>query len=272
MSRPLVSVIMPVYNGEKYVAAAIDSVLAQSYSNIELILVNDGSTDDTERIVAAYTDPRIRYLRQENRGVSSARNQALALMKGQLLCFLDADDVLPEESISGRLECFDSDPTVYAVDGTVEVYDETMTRLVRTWQPSFSGDVTDSLLRLQPRCFFSLTWLIRVDPGHRYYFHEDMTHAEDLLFLVDISTMGKYEFVNETTYRYRASPGSAMSNIDGLARGYAQLYERMTTIYGDRMSIWGKVTLATRIRKIVFLCYLRSGRALKAFRYLFNPK
>ena len=80
----LVSVIMPVFNGERFIAQAIDSVLTQTYPQWELIVVNDGSTDATHGIVQRFTDSRIVYARQENKGESSARNAALDLAKGTM--------------------------------------------------------------------------------------------------------------------------------------------------------------------------------------------
>ncbi|MGN0995842.1 MAG: glycosyltransferase family 2 protein [Candidatus Ventricola sp.] len=89
----MISIIMPVYNGERFVAEAIDSILAQSVRDWELIVVNDGSTDGTQVVLERYAvDPRIRLIRQENGGVSSARNAGIVAARGEYLAFLDADD------------------------------------------------------------------------------------------------------------------------------------------------------------------------------------
>jgi len=90
--EPLISVVIPLYNKEKYVRRAVDSVLAQSFRNFELIVVNDGSTDNSPAIVRQYSDPRIRLIDQENRGVSAARNRGIRDAQGELIAFLDADD------------------------------------------------------------------------------------------------------------------------------------------------------------------------------------
>jgi glycosyltransferase involved in cell wall biosynthesis len=96
-AQPLVSVMMPAYNAEKYIAEAIESVIAQSYSNWELLVINDGSKDRTGEIAAQFTDPRIRLIHQENAGEAAARNTALAHMRGEYVAFLDADDAyLPD--------------------------------------------------------------------------------------------------------------------------------------------------------------------------------
>jgi len=95
----LVSVIMPTYNCGRFIRESIDSVLAQTYENWELLIVDDCSTDDTETVVSAYTDPRIRYMRNEhNMGAALTRNRALREAKGRYIAFLDADDLwLPEK-------------------------------------------------------------------------------------------------------------------------------------------------------------------------------
>ena len=89
---PLVSIIIPVYNGSNYVKEAIDSALAQTYKNIEVIVVNDGSTDNTEKIVKSYGD-KIRYFYKENGGVASALNLAIENSKGEYISWLSHDDV-----------------------------------------------------------------------------------------------------------------------------------------------------------------------------------
>jgi len=89
---PRVSVIMPVYNGEAFIAHAIQSVIAQTYPHWELIVVDDGSTDGTSSIVAGFSDSRIRYIYQENQGLAAARNTGIRAVRGDYVAFLDADD------------------------------------------------------------------------------------------------------------------------------------------------------------------------------------
>lgn len=100
MSAPLVSVIMPLYNAEPYVGEAVRSVLGQTLTDLELIVVNDGSTDRSGAVVKAFNDPRIRYCEQRNQGVSAALNRALSMATGTFVARHDADDV----SLPQRLE------------------------------------------------------------------------------------------------------------------------------------------------------------------------
>ena len=96
MAQPLVSIIVPVYNGEKTIERCLRSIQNQSYSNIEVLVVNDGSSDHTERIIRKYAqrDSRFRYIEKENSGVSDSRNVAMAEAKGDYFQFVDGDDYL----------------------------------------------------------------------------------------------------------------------------------------------------------------------------------
>jgi glycosyltransferase involved in cell wall biosynthesis len=102
MAEPLVSVVIPTWNRATEIRAAIDSVLAQTYSRIELIVVDDGSTDDTPSVLASYRD-RIVAIRRENAGVSAARNTGIRAAKGELLAFLDSDDLFDPTKIEKQV-------------------------------------------------------------------------------------------------------------------------------------------------------------------------
>ena len=103
-NSPVVSIIIPVYNGSDYMREAIDSALAQSYKNIEVIVVNDGSNDDgeTEKIALSYGD-RIKYIRKENGGVSSALNTGINVMKGEYFSWLSHDDVYLPDKVQSQI-------------------------------------------------------------------------------------------------------------------------------------------------------------------------
>ena len=108
----LVSVIIPIYRVEKYIAATVESVLAQTYKNFELLIVDDGSPDKSVEICQQFTDSRIRIIRQENRGVAAARNTGIRHAKGDYLAFLDADDIWLPEKLEKHVEHLNNSPTV----------------------------------------------------------------------------------------------------------------------------------------------------------------
>ena len=103
MFAPLVSIVIPVYNGSNYMREAVDSALAQTYKNIEIIIVNDGSTDNTEEIAKSYGD-KIRYFAKENGGVATALNLAIRNAKGEYISWLSHDDVYYPEKIERQIE------------------------------------------------------------------------------------------------------------------------------------------------------------------------
>lgn len=107
---PLVSIIIPAYNRARFLPETLDSVLGQSVTDIECIVVDDGSTDGTKDIVARFCarDPRVRYLRQENRGPSAARNYGLAEARGRFIQFLDSDDIIVADKFAKQVKQLDS--------------------------------------------------------------------------------------------------------------------------------------------------------------------
>jgi hypothetical protein len=109
-STPLVSVILPTYNAAAYLGKAIDSILAQRYRHFELIIVNDGSTDDTQDLLAQYQDPRITVINQVNLGLPKALNQGIGLAKGKYIARQDADDISLPERLSEQVAFMEQNP------------------------------------------------------------------------------------------------------------------------------------------------------------------
>src|SRR3989338_10346077 len=108
-NTPLVSIIIPTYNNAKFISAAIDSAAKQTYPNIEIIVVDDGSTDQTKNVILPYQH-RIRYIHQSNEGLAAARNKAIEKSKGDYLQFLDADDLIHPEKIKKQIDCLMREP------------------------------------------------------------------------------------------------------------------------------------------------------------------
>jgi len=111
MDQPLVSIIIPAYNGEEYIAETIDSCFCQTYPRLEVIVVDDGSTDETRKIIEPLINSgKIRYVYQKNQGPSVARNAGIRLAAGKYIQFLDADDLLLPEKIQKQVECLEAAP------------------------------------------------------------------------------------------------------------------------------------------------------------------
>ena len=109
MESILISCIVPVYNGERYLGEAIESILRQNYRPIEIIIADDGSTDRTAAIAAAYGG-QVLYLRQANAGTAAARNLGMRVAKGEFFAFLDADDVWPSDKLDQQMARFQAHP------------------------------------------------------------------------------------------------------------------------------------------------------------------
>lgn len=268
--QPLVTVIMPVFNSESYVASAIESVLAQTYSNWELIIINDGSTDNSESIIKSIRNERIRYFYQTNKGVSIARNLGLRLMQGQYFCFLDSDDVLPKNSIEARLRIFND--KIDFVDGAVEIFDETLTNQVGYWIPKIRGEVMDNLIRLDGKCFFGPTWMIKRKQSVTYKMDETLRYGEDLMFFISIAKYCRYGYTSDPILCYRKHSLSAMQNIEGLANGYSSMREILLNQFRSDFGYWSRFLFSIKTRKIVFLEFFRRKKYRFAIDYLIRGR
>lgn len=131
-TNPLISVIMPVYNGEEFLRETIDSVLNQTYQNFEFIIVNDGSVDSTQQIIDSYNDKRIVPLNlTRNQGVSNARNRGTDLSKGEFIAFCDADDLYDPSRLQTQLDFLTGNPTVDVCGSYFIVFENDQEILIR---------------------------------------------------------------------------------------------------------------------------------------------
>lgn len=222
---PFVSIIMAAYNAEKFIQLAINSVLSQSFQNWELLVVNDGSTDNSKDIILSFQDTRIKYFEQENRGVSEARNVGLKKMTCNFFCFLDADDILTPNSLETRLAKFSSNKSMSFVDGPVVFFDDATNNVVRKYIPRFRGQPLKELFKLNGTCFACPSWMIKRDPSKEYSMKQGLTHGEDLLFFMELARNGgEYDYVDEDILYYRQHSQSAMKNVSALEKSYWQIF------------------------------------------------
>ncbi|HEX7190041.1 MAG TPA: glycosyltransferase [Thermoanaerobaculia bacterium] len=144
MSR--VSVIIPAYNYGRYIAEAIDSALAQTLPPVEVIVVDDGSTDTTAEVLARYGD-RIQVVRQTNQGVAAARNRGIRMAQGEYIAFLDADDIWKPRKLELQIARFEADPSLGLVRCDIEAFDASGRIETRVQQEE--GYVASALLRFE---------------------------------------------------------------------------------------------------------------------------
>ncbi|HSI22289.1 MAG TPA: glycosyltransferase [Methylophilaceae bacterium] len=124
IATPRISILLPVYNGARYLADAIDSILNQSFSEFELVIVNDGSKDHSARIVAGYTDTRIRYFEQENQGLPATLNRAASQAHGEYLFRQDQDDISHPNRLERQVAFLDQHPEIGIVGSWARIFSE----------------------------------------------------------------------------------------------------------------------------------------------------
>jgi hypothetical protein len=144
---PAVSVIIPAYNQSHYLAEAIQSVLGQTYPDFEIIVVDDGSTDDTPAVAKRFNDPRVRYIYQENRGLSGARNTGIRNSVGEYLTYLDSDDLFSEEKLALLVEELEKNQSIGFVAGQAIPIDENGRRVGKIFNSPPPEDIHLLLIR-----------------------------------------------------------------------------------------------------------------------------
>ena len=212
---PKVSVIIPCYNHGQYLDEAVDSVLAQTFQDFEIIIVNDGSTDNTRDVANELikSDPRITYYFQENQGLSASRNKGFALAKGEFIQFLDADDLITENKFELQLECFRNNPLIDVCYTNYQVFDsQTGERKGRT-SPAFSSDfpLNEFIFRWERgfsipiHCSLFRKSVFSQTPFCGVPFNESLTAKEDWVMWVGLASKNiKFHFLDIDCALYRS--------------------------------------------------------------------
>jgi glycosyltransferase involved in cell wall biosynthesis len=178
--EPLVSIVLSVYNGEKYLREAIESMLNQTYTNFEFLIINDGSTDTTEEIILYYKDERIRYVKNEqNLKLIASLNKGLDLAIGKYIARIDADDISMPERLEKQVNFMESDNEIGLLGSNILNFEESIDYTSKTNYLCLHDDIKFKL-------FFDThfphpTAFIRTEIIRRYNFHFDSNalHAED---------------------------------------------------------------------------------------------
>lgn len=230
MNDPLVSVIMPAYNVAPFIAAAIDSVLAQTYTRRELIIVDDGSTDGTPEIVRRYGDA-VRSFRQANARQAAARNLGLRQAKGELIAFLDADDVWLPEKLNRQVDLIRRNPTLGLIYCKIREIDETG-RPLRDCPADLRGNDTVAriLLGNYPTIGTGSTALMPRSVLEAVGdFDLELPPCEDTDLLWRIAARYSIDFVDEVLVLYRMHPGNSHRNLERTTRAWSKLYRKALT-------------------------------------------
>lgn len=228
---------MPVYNKEKYLSEVLEAFISQSFQNWEMIIINDGSTDQSASILAFYAaiDHRVSIIHQENRGVSAARNRGLALACGEWVWFVDGDDV-PDRDFLKRVFRNGDDPYAALIIGHYEQLENHRIRRITIPEEGIqsTAQFASLFMKYQYRTgYFGYLWnkLIRreVIQQNALHFDEDLALAEDLKFLVSLYRLGIRVLIlpyTATCYRVNAENSASGGKIDYFAQLRIQLLIR----------------------------------------------
>lgn len=211
---PKVSVIIPAYNRAYIINEAIASVLSQTFTDFEVLIIDDGSTDNTRQVIESIGDERIRYFHKDNGGASSARNVGLTKATGNFIAFLDTDDHWPDNYLEKMIIHFENDheigiaycmTSVQNSNGKVEISGEA--------SRCHSGMITANLF------VNSVIWpsaaIIRKTAAEGFYFDEKLKNSEDSDIFLRLSTTTRAKFVNDVAV-FRGSSEDSLSNACGI--------------------------------------------------------
>lgn len=207
---PRISVVMSVYNGERFLRHAVDSILAQTFRDFEFIVVDDGSTDGTAEILMGYTDPRLHVVRQENIGLIGSLNRAVDIASGKYIARMDSDDISLPRRLELQLEWLDNNPRLAVLGTQVKEIDEAGDTIRRHYYPRGSDAIEQALFRgATALCHGTVLFrraCFEMVGGYRQPFE----HAEDYDLWLRLIERYDMENLAEILYRKRL-------NLDGVS-------------------------------------------------------
>lgn len=222
-SNPLISIIVPVYNSAKYLPKCLDSIISQTYQNLEIILVNDGSTDNSEKIINTYAkkDSRIKTITQKNQGQSSARNAGLKEAKGSYISFVDSDDQINPSFISKLFSLYNSSVSITVcghefryIKNNISKFPYQSELKPREAHESRKAYII-KLLTLDGRMYSCNNKLFRakVIKQHHLSFDEKLSFAEDTKFVLIYLRYAKGEIIYTPLPYYIYNFGTETSTV-----------------------------------------------------------
>ncbi|HAT4134361.1 glycosyltransferase family 2 protein [Clostridium perfringens] len=264
----VVSVIVPVYNVEKYISKCIESIKNQTYKNIEIIFVDDGSNDNSRKIISGYMnlDKRIKYLYQHNRGPSVARNKGIDEAKGDFIIFVDSDDWINTNMIEDMLaEMKKENADIAICDYILEtekksIYSDTLSKL----KEINSNSIKDLLVcsdTLNSQC--NRLYKKKIIFDNKIRFDEGLTVGEDQIFNMEYITHTKnIAYIQKGFYHYRMVSNSTCRKVH---KNQIEMLEKQQEIRNRIISKWGMYDKFYRVKSakwflqnISAYCYLAS--------------
>ena len=266
---PKVSIVMPTYNRSHLLKRAITSVLDQQYSDFELIIVNDGSKDDTRRKVEEFSDKRIVYIEQEHGGAAAAENQGIKVSRGRYVAFIDDDDEWMAEKLQIQMKVFDGQPTqtgvLYCGASYIDVENGTL-----KYHPDISVDLGNGDVH---KLFFSrnnfvslVTAIVRKECFDKVGgFDESLPSGNDRDLWIRISQYYSFKYLPLSLVRVYHTPKSISRTESNIIETHKILLER----YRKEYLQYGKKRYAYLMCR-VGNSYILHGNIAKGFQYLVN--
>jgi len=257
-----VSVIIPVYGVERYIAETVKSVLAQTYENFELLIVDDGSPDRSIEICQKFRDPRIKILRQPNRGLAGARNTGIRQAEGEYVAFLDGDDLWQPEKLAKHVQHLEASPKVGISFSRSAFIDEAGEPLGTYQMPQLTNITPAYLLRCNPIGNGSAAILRRAlleaiqfsadfsGTMEACYFDEQFRRSEDIecWLRIALQTSWRLEGIPEVLTLYRVNADGLSANLQKQLESWDQTLAKVRSYAPDFMSRWEATARAYQLR------------------------
>lgn len=258
----LVSVIVSVYEVEKYIAATLRSILEQTYKNYEVLIIDDGSPDRSVEICQQFTDPRIKIVRQQNRGLAGARNTGIRHACGDYLAFLDGDDLWLPEKLAKHVEHLENLPDVGVSFSRSALIDVDGNSLHTYLMPKLKNITSLDLLRsnlvgngsaavMRREVADAVKYQDSFDGKQTdFYFDESLRRSEDIeLWLrIRIETPWKLEGLAEALTLYRVNSGGLSANLLQQLESWEQVLAKIRTYAPELMEQWENQSRAYQLR------------------------
>lgn len=213
--KNMVSVVMPVYNAERYIARAIDSILGQTHSNLELVIIDDCSTDKSMLIVNQYNDSRIRIIHNEsNKGIAYSRNAGISHSRGEFIALMDDDDISMRERFELQVAFLRKHEDVDIVGGRAQWIDENDKPLSDITNVYFDSNMIKAKFLLY-NAFWNCEVMFRkaIVEKYGYWYQDDMYGMEDYHFWIRYSKMCKMSNINELVLQHRKSDSAETNRV-----------------------------------------------------------
>lgn len=214
-STPLISVIIPIYNAKEYIAQTLLSVIKQTHANLEIICINDGSTDNSEEIVKSIIDERIQYIPKTNTGVSDTRNLGLLKAKGEYVIFLDADDLLSDQYLEKSLQLLEQNLSAgFCCSQVIKIDDKGNIKSTNHWKGTSTEILKEVLSYDQEIITCPSNYLYRKNVllENSIFFNVNLSSSADRYFLIEVSNFTKGIFNMNENYMYYRVHKTSMSN------------------------------------------------------------